>query len=54
MGMGLHNRVVQQTFLLYVWEFGGSGVEVAHAGTRLIPKLDWNAITWTRAGEGRA
>jgi catechol 2,3-dioxygenase len=46
---GPHKHAIQQTFFLHVYEPGGTRVEVANAGARLVLAPDWQPIVWTEA-----
>ncbi|MCC6949028.1 MAG: catechol 2,3-dioxygenase [Bradyrhizobiaceae bacterium] len=46
---GPHKHAIQQTFFLYAYEPGGTRVEIANAGARLILAPDWKPIVWTEA-----
>jgi catechol 2,3-dioxygenase len=49
---GPHKHAVQQTFL-YVYEPGGTRVEIANAGARLVLAPDWKPIIWTEADRAK-
>ena len=46
---GPHKHAIQQTFFLYVYEPGGSRIELCNPVARLIFAPDWPVITWTEA-----
>ena len=46
---GPHKHAIQQTFFLYVYEPGGTRVEVANAGARLMLAPDWQPVVWTES-----
>ena len=46
---GPHKHAVQQTFFLYVYEPGGTRIEVDSAGARLMLAPDWQPVVWTEA-----
>jgi catechol 2,3-dioxygenase len=50
---GPHKHAVQQTFFLYVYEPGGTRVEVANAGARLVLAPDWKPVIWTEADRAK-
>jgi catechol 2,3-dioxygenase len=50
---GPHKHAVQQTFFLYVYEPGGTRVEIANAGARLVLAPDWQPVVWTEADRAK-
>jgi catechol 2,3-dioxygenase len=44
---GPHKHAIQQTSFLYVYEPGGSRIELCDAGARLVLAPDWQPIDWT-------
>jgi len=44
---GPHKHAIQQTFFLYVYEPGGTRVEIANTTARLILAPDWKTIQWS-------
>ncbi|MEM7128383.1 MAG: catechol 2,3-dioxygenase [Chloroflexota bacterium] len=43
---GPHKHAIQQTFFLYVYEPGGTRIEIANTTARLILAPDWKTIQW--------
>jgi catechol 2,3-dioxygenase len=50
---GPHKHAIQQTFFLYVYEPGGSRIELCNPLSRLILDPDWPLVTWTEAERKR-
>jgi len=46
---GPHKHAIQQTFFLYVYEPGGTRIELCNAGARLVLPPDWKTVDWTEA-----
>jgi catechol 2,3-dioxygenase len=44
---GPHKHAIQQTFFLYVYEPGGTRIEIANSTARLILAPDWKTIRWS-------
>lgn len=43
---GPHKHAIQQTFFLYIYEPGGTRIEIANTTARLILAPDWKTIQW--------
>ena len=46
---GPHKHAIQQNFFLYVYEPGGTRIELCNAGARLVLAPDLQPVNWTEA-----